>query len=154
MILAIALTLHLLAVVVWVGGMFFAHMILRPTVAELLEPPLRLALLLKVFSRFFLWVWIAVILLWLTGLWIIWDYGGLSPVDIHIHIMLLLGAIMTLLFIYLFFLPWPQLQHAIAEHNFTQAANYLSSIRRIVATNLVLGLTIILIIRIGRQLVL
>jgi uncharacterized membrane protein len=154
MIFATALTLHLLAVVVWVGGMFFAHMILRPTAAELLEPPLRLALLSKIFTRFFFWVWIAVILLWLTGLWIIWYYGGFSSVDIHIHMMLLLGAIMTLLFIYLFLLPWPQLQHAISEHNFTQAANYLSSIRRIVATNLVLGLIIILIVRIGRQLVL
>lgn len=154
MILAIALTLHLLAVVVWVGGMFFTHMILRPIAAELLEPPLRFALLLKVLARFFFWVWIAVILLWLTGLWIIWDYGGLSPVDIHIHTMLLLGAIMTLLFVYLFFLPWPQFQHATAERNLTQAAHYLNLIRRIVATNLLLGLTIILVVRIGRQLLL
>ncbi|BAP56827.1 hypothetical protein THII_2530 [Thioploca ingrica] len=154
MILTIALTLHLLAVVVWVGGMFFAHMILRPTAAELLEPPLRFPLLLKVFTRFFLWVWIAVILLWLTGLWIIWDYGGLSPMDIHIHIMLNLAGIMTLLFVYLFFIPFPQLKQATAEHNFAKAANYLNSIRRIVATNLLLGLLIILIVKLGRQLVL
>ncbi len=154
MILTIALTLHLLAVIVWVGGMFFAHLILRPTAAELLEPPLRFPLLLKAFTRFFRWVWIAIILLWLTGLWIIWDYGGLSPMDIHIHIMLNLAGIMTLLFIYLFFIPFSQLKQATTEHNFAKAADYLGSIRRIVATNLLLGLVIILVVKLGRQLVL
>ena len=39
----IALWLHLLATVVWVGGMFFAHVALRPAVAAL-PPPVRLPL--------------------------------------------------------------------------------------------------------------
>ena len=40
----IARWLHLLGVVVWVGGMFFAHMALRPSVLAL-NPPERLPLL-------------------------------------------------------------------------------------------------------------
>ena len=37
--MAIAIPLHLLAAVIWVGGMFFAYMALRPVAASLLEPP-------------------------------------------------------------------------------------------------------------------
>lgn len=32
--MSLALALHVLAVVVWVGGMFFAYMTLRPVAAE------------------------------------------------------------------------------------------------------------------------
>ena len=58
--MGIALLLHALAAVVWVGGMFFAHMALRPVAASLLEPPQRLALWVGVFSRFFPWVFVAI----------------------------------------------------------------------------------------------
>jgi len=43
-LLAIAITLHTLSAVIWVGGMFFAHFALRPAANHLLEPPLRLFL--------------------------------------------------------------------------------------------------------------
>ena len=52
--------LHVLGIVIWVGGMFFAHQILRPVAADLLEPPLRLPLWVGVFKRFFPWVWVCV----------------------------------------------------------------------------------------------
>ena len=35
---------HILGVTVWVGGMFFAYMALRPASVELLETPERLIL--------------------------------------------------------------------------------------------------------------
>ncbi|HEY6898714.1 MAG TPA: hypothetical protein VI279_15765, partial [Rhodocyclaceae bacterium] len=57
------LFLHVASVVVWVGGMFFAYMCLRPAAVELLEPPQRLRLWLGVFDRFFRWVWLAVALI-------------------------------------------------------------------------------------------
>ena len=53
----IAITLHLLAAVVWVGGMFFAYVALRPVAASLLPPPLRLPLWSQTVARFFPWVW-------------------------------------------------------------------------------------------------
>ncbi len=46
------LLLHLLAVVAWVGGMFFAHFCLRPAAVEVLEPPARLPLMLAALRRF------------------------------------------------------------------------------------------------------
>ena len=64
---ALAVTLHLLSVVVWVGGMFFAHQCLRPVAAGQLEPPQRLRLWVGVFGRFFPWVWISVVLILASG---------------------------------------------------------------------------------------
>ncbi|MCX7168828.1 MAG: hypothetical protein NTY41_00670, partial [Proteobacteria bacterium] len=57
------LFLHLISVTVWVGGMFFAYVCLRPVVAAQLQPPQRLPLWAAVFARFFPWVWLAVVLI-------------------------------------------------------------------------------------------
>jgi uncharacterized membrane protein len=62
------LLLHLLAVIVWIGGMFFAHYCLRPVAAEQLPPPQRLPLLAAVLGRFFRFVTVALVLLWVSGI--------------------------------------------------------------------------------------
>jgi len=153
MLLATALTLHTLAVVIWIGGMFFAHMALRPVAQALLEPPLRLPLMAQVLGHFFAWVWVAIILLWLTGFGLIFGYyGGMGAVKIFVHIMLTLALIMTLLFFYLFFVPFPQMKQAIAQENFPQAGQHLATIRKIVVTNLILGIIIIAVTFVGRYL--
>ena len=90
----IALALHLLAALVWVGGMFFAIMVLRLAAGEL-EPPFRVPLWGRVFSKFFPWVWMAVIVLPLTGYWMIYTvWGGFAALPVHGHIMNGLGLIM------------------------------------------------------------
>ena len=70
---AIAISLHVLAAVIWVGGMFFAYMALRPVAAKLLEPAVRLSLWARSLSRFFFWVWLAVIIIPVTGYWMIFS---------------------------------------------------------------------------------
>ena len=75
--LNIIATLHLLGVIVWVGGMFFAHMALRPVATEQLEPPQRLPFLYAVLTRFFRWVWLAVLTILITGYWIY--LGAMRP---------------------------------------------------------------------------
>lgn len=52
MIFSVLKLIHVLAVVLWVGGMAFAHFFLRPSV-QALEPPVRLRLLHAVMKRFF-----------------------------------------------------------------------------------------------------
>ena len=54
--------LHTLAALVWVGGMFFAHIVLRPALGPL-EPSQRLAIWRQVLPRFFIWVWASIITL-------------------------------------------------------------------------------------------
>ena len=62
----ILITLHVLAAVVWVGGMFFAYMVVRQSAGPL-EPPLRLLLWHRIFNRFFPWVWASIVLLLVSG---------------------------------------------------------------------------------------
>ena len=149
--MAIAITLHLLAVVVWIGGMFFAHHALRPVAAALLEPPHRLPLWVGVFKRFFVWVWISVIVLPATGYWMIFSvFGGFAYVGLYIHIMNLIGLIMIGLFIFVFFSPYQQLKTEVAANNYPEAAKKLALIRKIVVTNLNLGLLNVCIASLGR----
>lgn len=42
MLMKLLYLLHVLATVVWVGGMFFAHFVLRPIAVAQLPPPQRL----------------------------------------------------------------------------------------------------------------
>ncbi len=151
MIFAFALTLHILSTVIWVGGMFFAHMALRPVIATLLEPPLRLSLMSQVLSRFFPWVWLSVVLVWATGFWMIFGkFGGMASVGIYVHIMLTIALVMTIIYIYIFFIPFPSLQKNVADKNFPEAGKSLASIRQLIGINLWLGLIVIIVATAGR----
>ena len=66
MSMKMALLAHLLGVIVWVGGMFFAHIALRPAAAELLQPAQRLPLLAGALGRFFKWVAWSIVLILVT----------------------------------------------------------------------------------------
>ena len=146
--IAIAITLHLLSAVIWIGGMFFAHMALRPVVASLLEPPIRLPLMSQVLARFFPWVWISVVVLWATGFWMI--SAGMGNFAMYIHIMLMIAGIMTLIFAYISFIPFPRLKEAVANKNFPEAGKALAPIRQLIGINLVLGLITIIVAAAGR----
>ena len=85
--MGIALLLHLLGVVVWVGGMFFAYMALRPVAATVLEPPQRLSLWAGVFAKFFPWVWLSIALILGSGLYMWMALGGVSS-PLYVLVML------------------------------------------------------------------
>lgn len=149
--MAFAIALHLLATVVWVGGMFFAYVALRPVAGSLLEPPTRLTLWTRVFARFFPWVWTAVLMLLGTGLWMIFAvFGGMANVGVHVHLMLLLGIVMMLIFGHLYFGPFRRLKQAVTDSAWADGAARLNGIRRLVAVNLGLGLLIVVIASAGR----
>lgn len=139
--MVLALTLHVLAATIWVGGMFFAYVCLRPSVPAIEPPPERLRLWRRVFARFFPWVWISILLLLGSGLWIIFSfYGGMAGVRPHVHMMLGLGVLMMLLYAHLFFAPWKRFARAVDGDDLETAGRHLAGIRRIVSINLVLGL--------------
>jgi uncharacterized membrane protein len=132
--------LHALAAVVWVGGMFFAYLVLRPSAGSL-EPRLRLTLWQRVFGRFFPWVWASIAVLLGTGYAMLFlRFGGFKGAGSHIHVMQATGILMMLLFLHLFFAPWRRFSRAVEAGNLESAAASLNRIRRIVAINLVLGL--------------
>ena len=81
-VLAISVALHVLAAIVWVGGMGFAYWYLRPAAGPL-DGPVRLGLWQRVFARFFVWVWISVIVLPVTGYVMVWgQWGGLGSMPL------------------------------------------------------------------------
>ena len=142
----LAIPLHVLSVVIWVGGMFFAHMALRPVAAKQLEPPVRLALMQAVLGRFFPWVWFAVIALLATGFWMIFSvYGGFGGLAVHVHLMTAMGLVMMVVFFYIYFVPWPALTKEVAAMNWPDAGKALARIRILIGFNMVLGLLTVLV---------
>ena len=149
----LAITLHLLAAIIWVGGMFFAYMALRPVAGSLLEPPVRLKLWTQVFSRFFPWVWLTVLVLLITGLWMIFGvYGGMAKADMHVHLMMTLGIVMMLIFMHIYYGPFRRLKQAVAQSDWPLAGGKLNQIRILIAVNLGLGLLVVCIAGAGSYL--
>ncbi|EJN06938.1 CopD family protein [Herbaspirillum sp. YR522] len=134
----IATFLHLLGATIWVGGMFFAHMALRPALVEL-QAPQRLRLMAAVLARFFVWVWVAVALVLGSGLHMMFKMGA-GHVPPYVHAMAGIGLAMMLIFAHVFFAPFGRLRRASAQQDWDRAARALLQIRTLVGLNLVLGL--------------
>ncbi len=148
--MSIAISLHILAAVIWVGGMFFAYVALRPVAASQLEPPVRLTLWASVFARFFPWVFICIAILLGTGFWMISLMGGMAAIGPHIHIMLLVGIIMILLFLHVYFGPFKKLKTNTLLEDWPTAGTALNKIRKLILVNLALGLLVVVIASAGR----
>ncbi len=153
--MAYAIALHILSAVVWVGGMFFAYVALRPAAVETLEPPPRLKLWLATFKRFFLWVWLAVITILATGYWMVFNvFGGFDQAGLHVGVMHIAGIIMVLIYMHVFFAPYRRMRQAVNAGDFPAAGNKLSQIRTLVGVNLLIGLGVITVASAGRYLAL
>lgn len=141
--------IHVLAVILWVGGMAFAHFFLRPSV-QTLEPPVRLRLLHAVMKRFFSAVlWSSLVVL-ATGLWMIGRVAketvqaGLSfnmPLDWTI--MATLGIVMIAIFGHIRFALFKRLTRTVAASDWPAAGAAMASIRSWVFVNLCIGIVIV-----------
>jgi len=138
--LAVSAALHQLAALIWVGGMFFAYLVLRPALAEL-AAEVRLATWHGVFRRFFRWVAAALVALFATGyLMVFAGWGGFGDVGLHVHVMHGLAIVMLVIFVALVHGPWGRFRRAREAGDAGAAAAALGGIRRLVAVNLTLGL--------------
>lgn len=149
--LPIALALHALAAVFWVGGMAFAYGFLRPVTGQVLDAPTRLNLWLGVFGRFFPVVWLAIAVLLITGYYMtLGAFGGFANAGMHINVMHALALLMTAIFAHLFFVPWRRFRGAVLREENQRAAAELRTIRLLVAINLALGLLVVVVATGGR----
>jgi uncharacterized membrane protein len=138
--MTLALTLHILAAIIWVGGMFFAHVVLRPS-AVALDLPTRLALWERVLGRFFMWVWLSIAALLLSGFAMVFiGYGGFAVLPTNISLMMAVGLLMAAVFSYVYLVPWPRFHHAAAATDWPVAEQSIKRIRGLVGLNLLLGL--------------
>jgi uncharacterized membrane protein len=134
----IARFVHVLGVAIWVGGMFFAYVALRPAAAAL-QGPDRLALWRATFARFFVWVWVSVAGILASGFAMVALLGGFARAGAHVHAMLALGIVMMLIFAHVFFGPYRRLARCVGRGDWQAAGQALAQIRKLVAANLALG---------------
>lgn len=128
--------LHLLCAVVWVGGMFFAYVVLRPSLAAI-EAPQRMLLHTQVFRKFFLVVWHAMPLILLTGFVMLSLQWNMATAPWQVHAMLALGLVMAAVFLAIFFGPYRQFRRTTDR---TRMARSLDNVRKLIGVNLFLGL--------------
>jgi uncharacterized membrane protein len=149
---ALLITLHVLAAVIWVGGMIFAYAFQRPAAVSELEAPERLRLWVATFRGFFPWVWAAVVVLPLTGYAYIFRYfGGMAQTPLYGHLMSALGLLMIAIYLHVFFAPYRKLQAAVAREDWAEGGRQLGRIRRAVGINLAIGVVVIAIAVAGKR---
>lgn len=141
--------LHVISFTVWVGGMFFAYMALRPVAAARLEAPQRLPLWEGVFSKFFPWVWLCIALILGSGLYMMAQIG--KP-PVYVSAMFGLGVVMMLLFAHVFFAPFKRLKRAVTAQDWKAGGAALAQIRMLVGINLTLGLVTVAVGTLGEML--
>ena len=148
--------IHLLAVIAWVGGMFFMLMCLRPAVHEVLEAPPRVRLMQSTLRRFFRIVDIAVLAILVSGaamVALVWRdraAAGLAfnmPLDWYA--MAALFFVMLAIFLHIRLALFRRVVRAVAAEAWADGGAALLAIRWEVAINLVLGIFIVVMVRLG-----
>ena len=150
-IYAILKTIHVLSIIVWVGGMAFAHLFLRPAVAQL-EPAVRLRLMHDVLGRFFKAVLVASLLALASGLWMLGrvakqvvQSGGSFDMPLAWTVMTVLGVAMVAIFMHIRFALYKRLGRAVAASEWGAAGAALAQTRKWVLVNLCLGVLVVVV---------
>lgn len=144
----IALWLHLLGTVVWVGGMFFAHVALRPAV-QALPPPQRLPLMTQTLSAFFKWVGASIVLILGSGFLMLFSGGGFAGFGGYVHLMTALGLVMAVIYGFIVSVPFPRVRAGVEAGQWEAAGAAMAQVRRLVGINLILGLATITVAVLG-----
>lgn len=143
-------TVHVLAVVVWVGGLVFAHFFLRPALTQL-DPPQRQRVMHQVLRRFLAAVAWAAGLTLASGLWMLGSaarQAAQAGTGFHVppgwSVMAVLGMAMGVVFLHVRFAPYRRLGRAVAVQDWPAGAAALEQVRRGVLINLALGVLVLL----------
>jgi uncharacterized membrane protein len=142
--IAIARALHLVGIVVWVGGMFFAQVALRPALPALAAPQ-RLALMAATLGRFLAATALAVVAVLGSGAWLVASLGGTAAMGAAVHAMMGLGAAMTLVYMYVAVSPFRALRAAVAVADWPAGAVAMGRVRAAIWLNLALGLVVVVL---------
>lgn len=140
-------TIHIFSIIIWVGGMIFAHFFLRPSL-PVLEPKDRMNLMHQTLGRFFRAVLIAAITAWISGavMMKVALSGGAASMAWDWSFMALLGSLMLLIFLHIRFSLYRKMSRAVAAQDVALALSHLGGIRTWVSANLAIGVLIILVV--------
>jgi uncharacterized membrane protein len=144
-------TLHVLAIIVWIGGLVFAHFFLRPAVTQF-EPSVRLRFMHDVLGRFFRAVLVASLLTLASGVWMLGrvakqvvQSGGSFQMPLAWTIMAVLGIVMVAMFLHIRFALYKRLGRCVAAQEWAAGDAALAQIRFWLAINLSLGVVVLLV---------
>jgi len=154
MLYIILKTVHLLSIIVWLGGMAFAHFFLRPALQQL-EPPQRLVLMRDVLQRFFAVVLVIIAAVLLSGIGMMGlvhkmaaQAGAKFSMPVSWMVMAVLGLAMMAVFGHIRFALFKRLDQAVSAKDWPAGGKALGQIRQLVALNLALGTVIVLFLRV------
>ncbi|GAB6069574.1 DUF2269 family protein [Thiomicrorhabdus hydrogeniphila] len=137
----LAISIHIISATLWVGGIFLVYQVFRPAVMPM-PSNIKLPLFVAIFTRFFKWVWLFIVLLIITG-YLDWQYRftATDTTPLYLHFMHILGWVMIILFAWLYFKPYQQLKLAVDSSSFPEAGNIINTkMRPIIIINLFLGI--------------
>jgi uncharacterized membrane protein len=130
--------LHLAGAMVWLGGMTFMLLALRPSLPLVETPAQRLPLLAAVLRRFFLLVWAAIAVLLLSGFYM-FGHAGAQAAPLGWHAMAGIGTLMMLIFGHIYFALHRPMVRAIAAADWARGGRRANLIAKLVMLNFVLG---------------
>ena len=149
--------LHLIAGIVWMGGMTFMLFALRPACATMAEPQVRARLMVQVWQRFFLLVAVAVVALFATGTNLYTtafraaeDAVGQGSVPLGWNLMLAIGLVMMVTFGHIYFAGFRKFTRSVEAAEWPVAAKTAALIQKLVMVNFVLGWLAIAAVRLVR----
>jgi uncharacterized membrane protein len=147
--------IHLLSLIAWIGGMFFAIVCLRPSLA-VLEGPQRLKLMAQVFKRFFAIVGAVIGLMVISGAWMLYlairvstEPGLHFNMPLDWYTMIGLGVVMIAIFGHIRSVLFKRMQRAVEAQDWPAGAAAMGEIRKWVTVNLVIGALVVVVMRMG-----
>jgi uncharacterized membrane protein len=148
--MSVAFTFHTLAVIVWLGGLFFLCVVSQPSTRDL-DAETALSLWHRTLSRFFAWAWISLLLILATGISMVFlKFGGFSDIPILHQVNRAIGIPAIALYGYLYFGPWQQFRRAMSRHDLTAAQKDIARVRVVMAVILTLGVVASVVSAAGR----
>ena len=149
--------LHLIAGIVWMGGMTFMLIVLRPAALASMDAQPRALLMGEVWKRFYVLVLVAIALLFTTGTHLYTATFraaklavGQGSVPLGWNIMLVLGLAMMLIFGHIYFAGFKKYKRAVAASEWAVAAKAGALIHTMTLINFSLGWLAIVAVRLLR----
>ena len=149
--------LHLIAGIVWMGGMTFMLFALRPAALACMDAQPRAILMGQVWKRFYALVLVAIVALFATGTHLYTATfratrlaTGDGGVPLGWNVMLVLGLLMMLIFGHLYFAGFKKYKRAVAAGQWPIAAKAASLMHTMTLINFTLGWAAILAVRLVR----
>ena len=144
---SLVLALHLISIIMWIGGGAYAAVVLRPSLS-LLDQTQRNSVHLQTMARFFKGLTHAIPTTLITGWLLVLHEGGFANAPWTTNVMQLLGLIMAALFVRMYMGTYQKLRRAIRP----QGSGF-DSVRKQVLVIVALGIITVLAACLGHPFV-